>query len=153
MANPKKFDFNGILLATVMFVSIIALFTSNPETTGFVVKESGNRYLIEANNQADAENNNIGLSCSGSIVHNTCSNSKPLFCENGQLVYNRYKCGCDLDETCSDYGICEPIKKCADGSIYGECSFLNGKFCDEGKLVFNCNLCGCGFGSICSDNR
>ena len=152
MAINKKSNFYGLLLVLVMFVSVLALFTSNLETTGFVVKEIQQykeNIVVNDNNEKNA----IGISCIGNIPHNSCSNTKPLYCDDGNLVYKCTECGCDESETCTEFGTCAKIEKCADGSIYGECSFLNGKFCDDGKLVFNCNLCGCDEGYVCSDDK
>lgn len=152
MAINKKSNFYGILLAALMFVSIVALFTSEPKTTGFVVKETQQykeNIVVNDNNG----NNNIGNSCVGDIPHDSCSNTKPLFCGNGNLVYNCAKCGCNENFYCTEFGTCATLERCADGSIYGECSFLNGKFCDDGNLVFNCNLCGCNEGYVCSGNK
>ena len=156
MAMNKKSNFYGILPALLMFVSVIALFASKPETTGFAVKEAKNNDLIEANNQDNIrinENNNIGNSCIGDIQHGSCSNTMPLYCNNGNLIYKCTECGCSEGETCTEFGTCAALERCADGSIYGECSFLNGKFCQEGKLVFDCSLCGCDEGYACSDNK
>lgn len=155
VASNKKSNFYGILLSLLMFVSIIALFASEPKTTGFAVKEQDST-LIEKNNQndiGDNEKNNFGSPCVGNIPHGSCSNTRPLYCGNGILVYKCTVCGCNEDETCTEFGTCAKIEKCADGSIYGECSFLNGKFCDNGNLVFNCNLCSCDEGYVCSDNK
>ena len=154
MASNKKSNYYGLLLVLVMFVSVLALFTSNPETTGFVVREQDN--LAEISNQNNIEineNNNIGNSCVGNIPHDSCSNTKPLYCDDGSLIYKCTECGCNEGETCTEFGTCAALERCADGSIYGECSFLNGKFCDNGNLVFNCNLCGCDEGYSCSDNK
>ena len=154
MALNKKSNFYGVLLAALMFVSLLALFTSEPKTTGFVVNEQDN--LAEINNQDDIEfneNDNIGNSCVGDVPHDSCSNTKPLYCDNGNLIYKCTECGCNEGETCTEFGTCAKIEKCVDGSIYGECSFLNGKFCDDGNLVFNCNLCGCNEGYVCKDNK
>lgn len=146
MASNKKSNYYGLLLVLVMFVSVLALFTSNPETTGFVVKEiqqyKGNIVV-----------NDIGNSCVGNIPHDSCSSTKPLYCDDGNLIYKCTECGCNEGETCTEFGTCAALERCADGSIYGECSFLNGKFCDGGNLVFNCNLCGCDEGYACSDNK
>ena len=149
----KRGNFLGILLALLMFVSLAALFTSNPKTTGFVVNEAQQYKGDIVVNENSNANNNVIESCPDNTQNGKCSNAKPLLCNNGNLYYDCYKCGCNQGETCSDFGICEQIQKCADGSIYGECAFLKGKFCQDGTLVDNCNLCGCEEGKVCSNNR
>ena len=149
MMLSKRGNFFGVLLALLMFGSILALFTSNPQTTGFVVQEAKQYKEDIAVNQ----NDNVAEFCSDNTKNGECSSTKPLICNNGNLYYSCYKCGCPAGTTCSEFGICDPIQKCADGSIYGECSFLKGKFCQDGTLVDNCNLCGCEEGKVCSNNR
>ena len=145
----KRGNFFGILLAFLMFVSLAALFTSNPQTTGFVVKEA-QQYKQDI---VVSQNNNAVQFCSDDTPDGKCSATKPLFCNNGNLYYDCYKCGCTAGETCSDFGVCEPMQKCADGSVYGECSFLKGKLCQEGSLIDNCSLCGCEEGKVCSNSK
>ena len=143
----KRGNFYGILLALLMFVSLIALFTAEPEITGFVVKEAQQDKIIVLETTQEQD------SCSGALQHGSCSNTRPLFCDSGNLIYNCYECGCDEGKTCSEQGVCDPIRNCADGSIYGECSFLRGKFCADGTLINNCELCGCDEGEICSNTK
>lgn len=146
----KKANFHGILLLLLMFVVVIGLLTSNPQPTGFVVKEiqQYKEDIVVTKNEEKAQ------SCIGNIPQGKCSNTKPLYCKEGNLVYNCYECGCSQGQTCGEHGICNEIKKCADGSIHGECStLLNGKFCDEGKLTLYCDLCGCREGYSCEDNK
>ena len=145
----KKANFFGILLSLLMFVSLFALFTAKPETTGLVVKEiqqtKEDIVVIKANE--------ISQFCVGNIPNSRCSNTKPLYCDNGNLIYNCVECGCNEGMSCSDFGVCEILQKCADGSLYGECGFLKGKFCQEGKLIDFCDLCGCDEGEVCTNNK
>lgn len=144
----RRGNFYGILLLLLMFVVVLGLFTSNPQTTGFVVKET-KQYKSDIVMSEIKEKND----CVGNIPHVTCSNTQPLYCDDGNLIYNCYECGCNEGQTCGEHGFCNEIQKCADGSIYGECSFLNGKFCQEGKLINYCELCGCKGGYICNDGK
>ena len=145
----KQANFFGILLTLLMFVSLFALFTAEPVTTGLVVKEiqqtKEDIVVIET-----YEENQF---CVGNIPNDRCSNTKPLYCDNGNLIYNCYECGCDKGMGCGEHGFCETLQKCADGSFYGECSFLKGKFCQDGTLIHNCELCGCDEGEICTNNK
>ena len=146
MAENKRGNFHGTLLVILMFIAIFALFTAKPETTGFVVQEISNSELNS--------NDDLGLSCAGKIGHGICSQTKPLFCDDGNLVYNCFECGCGEGETCTEFGTCGEIEKCADGSIYGECSTgLKGNFCNDGELKPNCELCGCEADELCNDNK
>src|SRR3989338_5796719 len=114
MMLNKRGNFYGVLLTLLMFVSLLALFTSKPETTGFVVQEiEQSKEDIVVNDNSNL-NDNIVEFCSDSTLNGQCSNTKPLFCDNGNLFYDCYKCGCNAGETCGDFGICEPIQKCAD---------------------------------------
>lgn len=152
MMLNKRGNFYGVLLALIMFVSLLALFTSEPKTTGFVVQETEQSKGDIVVNDNNIESN-IAEFCYDGTLNGKCSGTKPLICDNGNLYYDCYKCGCNAGETCGDFGICEPIQKCADGSIYGECSFLKGKFCSDGNLIDDCGLCGCDEGEICQNNR
>lgn len=146
MVQNKKSNFYGTLLAFLMFFTLIALFTSEPEITGFVVKET-------EQSKADINVNEKRNNCVADIQHGSCSNTKPLYCDDGSLTYNCFECGCDEGLSCGEFGVCEELEKCADGSFYGECSFLNGKFCQDGTLVNNCELCGCNEGYACSNGK
>lgn len=148
MMLNKRGNFYGVLLALLMFVSLLALFTSKPEATGFVVKE-----VEQFKEDIIVNENTIAEFCPDNTQNGKCSVTKPLICDNGNLFYDCYKCGCNAGMTCSDFGICEPMQKCADGSIYGECAFLKGKFCQEGSLVDNCELCGCEEGRVCRNSK
>jgi len=143
----KRGNFYGVLLSLLMFVTLIALFTSEPEITGQVIKETQQEKTIALETTQEQQ------FCSGGIQHGSCSNTKPLFCDNGNLVYNCYECGCNEGKTCGSFGVCEQLQKCADGSFYGECSFLKGKFCQDGTLINNCELCGCNEGKVCSNKK
>src|SRR3989338_5591256 len=139
----KKGNFAGVLFTLLMLVAIFALLTSEPKTTGFAVLEKETKGIPKQ----------INSFCAGNIAEGKCSNTKPLFCNNGDLTYNCYECGCNQGETCGQFGVCEKIEKCTDGSIYGECSFLKGKFCNEGTLVDYCELCGCDEGKVCNSGK
>tara|TARA_Y100000310_G_C20697815_1_gene826976 strand:- start:1389 stop:1847 length:459 start_codon:yes stop_codon:yes gene_type:complete len=144
----KKANFHGILLLLLMFVVVIGLLTSNPQTTGFAVKE------IQQYKDDIIVNENEEKSCIGDIPQGKCSSTKPLYCNDGNLVYNCYECGCNKGQTCGEQGVCNKLQKCVDGSFYEECStLLNGKFCDEGELTNYCDLCGCREGYSCEDNK
>jgi len=139
--------FHGTLLLASLFAIMFGLLTSGNEPTGFAIKEIETQNIIQ-------EENKIKSSCIGNIQHESCSFTKPLYCDDGSLVYNCYECGCNEGETCGEQGVCNEIKKCADGSFYGECStLLNGKFCDEGNLIPYCDLCSCKEGYTCEDNK
>ena len=138
MVAKKRANFYGILLSLLMVISILALFNAKPQITGAAVTE------IEKRNEG----------CIGGIPLDTCSNTKPLYCVDGQLRYNCYECGCNSGESCSDHGFCEILDKCADGSFYGECSTLiQGSFCDSGNIIKKCSLCGCGSGEVCEKDK
>jgi len=145
--HNKRGNFFGILLALLMLASFAALLTSEPEITGFSVVNTKSENLIAVKSA------NENQFCIGNLQQGTCSRTKPLFCNNGDLIYNCDECGCNEGFSCGDFGVCESLQKCADGSFYGECSFLNGKFCQDGSLINNCQLCGCNEGETCSNNK
>ena len=149
IVHLKNVTFHGFFFFILMSFTIGVILFSEPKTTGFVIKEPEND-IARLNYQTEE----YGLLCVGNIPHGECSNTKPLYCDSGQLRYNCYECGCDEGQSCGDFGVCETLEKCADGSFYGECSTgLKGSFCDEGSLIPNCNLCGCEESEICSNNR
>ena len=142
----KKANLLGGLLAILLFVSLGALFFAKPSSTGFVVEE--------AQMQRATEPDYVPQSCFGNVAHGSCIETKPLYCNDGVFVYNCFACGCNKGEQCSQYGVCEPVEECVDGSLIGECStILNGKFCEEGSLIDFCELCGCDDGSTCQNNK
>lgn len=141
----KNITIHGFFFFVLMAFTISVILFSEPETTGFVVMEEDNAIILDETS---------GMDCVGSIPSGSCSDTKPLYCADGQLRYNCFKCGCNEGESCSDFGVCETLEKCADGSFYGECSTgLKGSFCDEGALIPNCQLCGCEEDETCAGNR
>ena len=92
-------NFYGVLLLLLMFVIFIGIFTSKPQTTGFVVREAK-----EVNSFFDVETfENDPRVCADGSLNGECSTLiKPNFCVYGKLVEYCELCGCDAGEVCQN---------------------------------------------------
>jgi hypothetical protein len=71
------------------------------------------------------------LTCQDGTPAQQCSQTKPLFCESGQLIDKCSECGCpDESDTCTADGRC--IQGCIDGTPAGSCSSTDGFYCSSG---------------------
>lgn len=128
MADERA-NYYGVLLFFLMSFTLIGLFTSEPQTTGFAVKLT---------------------KCFEGTSFGECSIAKPRYCDNGALKPDCQRCGCIEGEFCQDDGTC--IQKCSDGTLFGYCSENKPTLCHKGNLLQNCFECGCFPGQICSSD-
>jgi len=100
----------------------------------------------------------MGEACSDGTVHGQCSATKPLYCDDGNLINRCWKCGCSEGERCEEKsGICaipEPEEFCGDGNcdigetcssceadcgicpgVCGNSVIETGEECDDGNIV------------------
>jgi len=82
------------------------------------------------------------LNCTDGTKYNSCSLDKPLYCLNGTLINDSYKCGCPIDYKRINNS-CEKIQRCIDGTEYGACSSTKPIYCSEGTLINKSTTCGC----------
>jgi hypothetical protein len=84
------------------------------------------------------------IPCSDGTLSGNCSATKPLYCDNGVLVNDCVKCGCEI-------GTCNSVTKlcgCSDGTALNACSATKPLYCNSlGQLVNNCTSCGCSSGT------
>lgn len=80
--------------------------------------------------------------CSDGTPYNSCSSSKPFYCNNGNLVSNCGVCGCSSG-TCQSDGTCKTTQTCTDGTSYGSCSTNIPMYCSNGNLISKASICGC----------
>ncbi|MFH1711173.1 MAG: NosD domain-containing protein [Nanoarchaeota archaeon] len=78
----------SVLLVLIAIVLIMILWTA----TGPMIKQ-----VMRIGNESFQEEISVALSnpCSDGTLAGTCSNQKPLFCENGLLIDDCGTCGCD----------------------------------------------------------
>ena len=90
--------------------------------------------------------------CSDGTAYNTCSVTKPLYCDNGSLFDNCQACGCDTNFGCETNGSCV-LLTCSDGTLYDQCSTTKPLFCQNGTLVNMCSVCSCNENQICKTDE
>ena len=98
MVNQSS-NFYGALLLLVLAVTMIGIFTTEPQITGLVVIEEN-----ELNSFFDIETfEGDPRVCADGSLNGECSSLlKPNFCVYGTLVEYCELCGCDTDEVCSN---------------------------------------------------
>jgi len=79
--------------------------------------------------------------CEDETWYNHCSNTKPLYCNQGELINNATKCGCSYGYR-EKLDICEKIPTCEDGTFYSECG-NKPMYCSNGVLISKASICGC----------
>jgi hypothetical protein len=96
----KKANFFGVLLSVLLLTSIIALLYSQPQITGFVVKEQSlGKEIIDVTSCYGA---NCGQKCADSSFFGECSFLNGKFCQDGILIPYCELCGCREGFVCSD---------------------------------------------------
>ena len=90
----------------------------------------------------------IPSNCADGSALNSCSASKPLFCnQQGGLVERASQCGCPSgwQASASDSSQCVPVgvTQCAGGVAVGACSPSKPLYCDNGLLQERASQCGC----------
>ena len=96
MANENA-NYYGMLLLILLVVTLVGLYTAEPSTTGFAVKETQPDYSV-----FDVEANEQGTCADGSLYGECSSLIKPKFCLNGRLADYCELCGCDSGKVCSN---------------------------------------------------
>lgn len=86
--------------------------------------------------------------CSDGTKFWECSKNVPEYCDQGILVEDCSRCGCNINSICQPSGRCLELT-CNDGTGYGECSKEKPFYCQAGNLIEVCSLCGCGKGLSC----
>ena len=96
MVNESA-NFYGRLLLLLMFITWIGIFTTEPATTGFAVKETDfSEFAVDI---FESEK----MICADGSFYQECSTLiKGKFCHLGKLVDYCELCGCDPGEICSD---------------------------------------------------
>lgn len=80
--------------------------------------------------------------CTMSVTHQSCYPTKPLYCDNGEIINRSDVCGCDTG--LRPYQMdCIPIVNCTDGSLSPDCSPNKPYQCFNGTLIEKASLCGC----------
>jgi len=94
-----KSNYYGAILLLLTFVLFIGIFTTDPQTTGFVIKE-----VNEVNTFFDVETfENDPRVCADGSFNGECSTLiKPNFCVYGKLVEYCELCGCKSGKVCSN---------------------------------------------------
>ncbi len=80
--------------------------------------------------------------CSDGTRSGACSDTKPLFCENGKIVQNLVLCGCEKDYRIVN-GKCISLLDCKDGTKNLSCSEKKPFQCSNGSLMEKASVCGC----------
>jgi hypothetical protein len=145
---------NGIILAS-----------SVPATEGryrwYIGDISGNNFRIH---MFDPNRPNISIrssskfsildrstgQCNDTTLNGECSQTKPLYCNNGNLVNKCSKCGC-ASGICNSDGSCRSSLTCGDGTLNGQCSANKPYFCLYPDLMEMCKTCGCPANTTCGD--
>jgi hypothetical protein len=87
------------------------------------------------------------MGCGNQTLSGECSGAKPYYCDNGTLLYEPLKCGCDAGLRA--YGdTCIKSVACQDGTLSPDCSTTKPYLCQNGVLVENVSACGCPDGTI-----
>ena len=92
----KKGNYYGMLLSVLLVVTLLGLFTSEPETTGFVVLE--NEQVADS---FDLSQMGQGSCADGSLYQECSTIIKSKYCDNGKLVDYCELCG-GREGTCFD---------------------------------------------------
>ena len=83
------------------------------------------------------------LQCSDGTPFDSCSSTKPLFCDNGLLVQRPEECGCPANNTLEN-GQCVSSLACSNGAKPGECALQKPYYCSSSlQLEQRASLCGC----------
>ncbi len=106
MVNQSA-NYYGILLITLMAITILGLFTEKPSATGFAVKEVSQEENSEISQEGDSFFDveiieNDPRTCVDNSLNGECSAMKPNFCLYGTLVDYCELCGCDAGEICKN---------------------------------------------------
>ncbi len=107
MVNESA-NYYGILLITLMAITILGLFTEKPSATGFVVQEANQEGNSEISQEGDSFFDveiieNDPRICVDNSRNGECSSiMKPNFCLYGTLVDYCELCGCEHGEICKN---------------------------------------------------
>ncbi len=82
--------------------------------------------------------------CPDGTDYGSCSNLKPMFCQNGQWIPNASACGCSSGYDISGDNCVPHVNTCSDGTMYDACSLTKPKYCSNlGLLIDDASTCGC----------
>lgn len=96
MVNEPPGFYGRILI--VLFVTVfVGLYTAEPSTTGYVVKETEQNFFDVRTFDGDTR------ACADGSLYGECSTLiKPKFCVYGTLVDYCELCGCEAGEVCQN---------------------------------------------------
>jgi hypothetical protein len=120
----SRIKFNIVWIILILFVIFLV-----------ILKFSNNNYSLIDSIISPA-------TCTDGTLYNLCSENKPYYCSNGNLIENASNCGCPYDYKIKG-DTCQKIQRCSDGTIYGECSSNKPKFCVDGGFINRATVCGC----------
>ncbi|MAE42189.1 hypothetical protein CMO93_00325 [Candidatus Woesearchaeota archaeon] len=86
--------------------------------------------------------------CSDGTTLNECSATKPLYCDNGNLIDKASQCGCPSGQVAEGDICTTPTPSCLDGTLYDGCSTSKPLYCDNGNLIDKASQCGCPNGKV-----
>ncbi len=97
---------NSVTNSSTLISSVVVNSSLNSSTFNDSVIYNSNLSEEESSN-ATYENNSVILYCSDGTPYGQCSETKPLYCDNGTLVPKCSICGCDAGYVCNVSGECQ----------------------------------------------
>ncbi len=89
--------------------------------------------------------------CEDSTPYNSCSVSRPFYCDAGSIKSNCKVCGCPPGQVCESDS-CKGVS-CSDGTPRVSCSMNKPYYCNESfSLVSKCGRCGCPGNMVCGSD-